>query len=158
MSPKGTNNATCFSLPVMRHAMQSDVGRILRVTLQVSNAHMHIDKDPQTHTHTHTKTHSSSLFFDAKCQLPEPQTQFSMLLWASAVNSAARQGNRQHLSWATRWCNVVHTAVGVTIRSEAVPENQNPFYCKKKKKMLLPPFHIVTLFSMYIPFMASVPE
>lgn len=37
--PRGTNNATCFSVHIIWHATQSDVQGILRVTLQISIAH-----------------------------------------------------------------------------------------------------------------------
>lgn len=94
-----------------------------------SNAHTDGDKGAHTHMHMHTHTHNphpSLLMQNASS--PEPQTQFSTLLWASAVNSPARGGNRQHLSPATRWRNAPHTAVGVTVRSQA--------RCRRLKSLL----------------------
>lgn len=87
-------------------------------------SHAHTDTD-KTHTHI---PYSSLLMQNASS--PEPQTQFSTLLWASAVNHPARGENQQHLSWATRWRNVAHTAVGVATRSAAVCRKSKSLFCK----------------------------
>lgn len=82
----------------------------------------------QTRTETHTRVPHPSLLMQ-NASSPEPQTQFSTLPWAPAVNSPARRGNRQHLSWATGWRNAARTAAGVTLRSGAA--------CGKSKSLLL---------------------
>lgn len=85
---------------------------------------------------------------------PEPHTQFSTLLWASAVNSPARGGNRQHLSPASRWRNASHTAVGVTARSRARLHNtQIPFSVKfGEKKHRRSKFPLALLYAVFVPF------
>lgn len=47
---------------------------------------------------THTHTFLIPLCLMRNASSPEPQTQFSTLLWALAVSPPARNGNRQHLS------------------------------------------------------------
>lgn len=100
MSPKESNNATSFSVPVLWQATQSNVQRISRLTLLLSHKRVHTQIN---------YTKSSLLMQNASS--PKPQTQFSTLLWSCAVNSPRREENKQHLSWATRWRNVIHTAV-----------------------------------------------
>lgn len=119
MSPKGTNNTTCwlffFFLSVsnatchtIRCTEEDSEGKITGF----KHTHKHTDKDIM-----HTHFSSSSLLIQ-NASSPEPKTQFSTLLWAFAVNCAARQENRHHLSWATGWRHVISTAVVLTKRSE----------------------------------------
>lgn len=89
---------------------------------------MHKHREPSTHAHTHIP-YPSLLMQNASS--PEPHTQFSTLLWACAVNSAARGGNRQHLSPASRWRNAPHAAVGVTARSRARLRNTQILFSVK---------------------------
>lgn len=139
MSPKGTNNATCFSLPVIRHATQSDAPRLLRVTLQVSNAHT--DKDTRTHTFL------MPLFW---CKMPAPLNHghnsprsFGLLL--STLLPEEQTGNIYHEPQDD--VMVVRTAVGVIIRSAA--ENLNPFYCKSLNEKKKHQFPLTMLYNVY---------
>lgn len=104
MSPKGTNNATCFLSACNTKCHAEDFeGEITGF------------KCSHTQSHRYTQApHPSFLMQNASS--PEPQTQFSTLLWASAVNSPARRGNRQHLSQATRWRNAVCVTAGFKVR------------------------------------------
>lgn len=132
MSPKGTNNATC-SLPVtLQNLMYGGIwGWNYRF-------HMYTQKWTKKHTH-------SLLSFDAKCQLPCTTDTILHAPLGFCCQLSARGGNRQHLSWTTRWRNVVHTAVGVIERSQTGCGNQNPFFLwnKRKKILSIPPDFIV---------------
>lgn len=132
----------------MPHAMQADAWWILRMKLQVSNAHTGCHKE-RARVHI---LHPSLLMQNATS--PEPHTQFSTLLWASAVNSPARGGNRQHLSPASRWRNAPHTAVGVTARSRARLHNtQIPFRVKfGGKKHRRSKFPLALFYAVFVPF------
>lgn len=55
-------------------------------------------KRARKHTRTHTHAFLIPLCLIRNASSPEPQTQFSTLLWAPAVSPPARKGNRQHPS------------------------------------------------------------
>lgn len=124
--------------------MQADAWWILRVKLQVSNAHT---ENARTHI-----PYPSLLMQNARS--PEPHTQFSTLLWACAVNPAARRGNRQHLSPASRWRNAPHAAVGVTARSRARLHNAQILFSVKfgEKKHWRSKFPLALWHTVFVPF------
>lgn len=145
MSPKGTNNATCFLSACNTKCHAEDFeGEITGF------------KCSHTQSHRYTQApHPSFLMQNASS--PEPQTQFSTLLQASAVNSPARRGNRQHLSQATKWRNAVCVTAGFKVRLQPrCRKPKIPFYCDILKESKCPKVLLALSHVMFTPFRESI--